>query len=51
MSIKGLISTILSIALIMFLCKACNSEKDVLEYTLDTVSGYYHYADSVFNGK
>ena len=30
MSLKGLISTILSIALILFLCKACDSEKDVL---------------------
>lgn len=51
MSIKDLISTILSIALIVFLCKACNSEKDIFEFTIDTVSEYYHYADSVFNGK
>ena len=51
MNIKELISTILSIALIAFLYKACSSEKDVLEFTIDTVSGYYHYADSVFNSK
>ncbi len=51
MSIRELISTVLSIALIVFLCKACNSEKDIFEFTIDTVSGYYHYADSVFNGK
>lgn len=51
MNMKELISTILYIALIVFLCKACSSEKDIFEFTLDTVSRYYHYADSVFNGK
>ena len=48
---RELILTILSIALIVFLCKACNSEKDIFEFTIDTASEYYHYADSVFNGK
>ena len=48
---RELISTILTIELIGFLIRACRSEKDLVQYSIDVVSEYYEYADSVFNSK
>ena len=45
------ISLIITILIIVFLCRACNSDKGLVKYSIDTVHEYYHYADSVFNGK
>lgn len=47
--LKEVVSFILSLALIVFLCRACSSEKGVIKYSIDTLYEYYQYADSVFN--
>ena len=43
-----IISLVISILLIVFLVKACNSDKGFVKYSIDTVYEYYEYADSVF---
>lgn len=47
--LKEIVSFILSLALIIFLCRACSSEKGLIKYSIDTIHEYYEYADSVFN--
>lgn len=49
--IGEIISLVISTLLIVFLVKACNSDKGFVKYSIDTVYEYYEYADSVFNGK
>ena len=46
---KEVVSFFLYLALIIFLCRACSSEKGVIKYSIDTLYEYYEYADSVFN--
>ena len=48
---RELISIILTIMLIGFLIRACNSDKGIVKYSIDVVSEYHEYADSVFNSK
>ena len=47
--LKEVVSFILSLELIVFLCRACSNEKGVIKYSIDTLYEYYEYADSVFN--
>lgn len=49
--IGEVVSLVISILLIVFLVKACNSDKGFVKYSIDTVYEYYEYADSVFKQK
>lgn len=47
--LKEIILSIIFISLLIFVIKACNNEKGVIKYSIDTIHEYYNYADSLFN--
>lgn len=46
---RDLLISIIWTSLFILLIKACNADKDVVEYTIDAIHNYNEYADSVFN--
>lgn len=46
---RDFLLSIIWTSLFILLIKACNTNKDVVEYTIDIVHNYSEYADSVFN--
>ena len=46
---RNFLECIIFASLIVLSVKACNADRDVVEYTIDIVNDYSEYAGSVFN--
>lgn len=47
--LKDIVLSTIFISLLIFAIKACNNEKGMIKYSIDTIYEYYNYADSLFN--